>query len=279
MTDIIKLLWDAVLIIVIFLSLLYAALYIFQEAMLFHPQPLTPATLDWTRKNFPNAEVKLSANDGTILHGWVYIPSGPGPYPLLLFFGGNADEMSSYLYMHKEFSGWAIGAINYRGYGLSQGQPTQQTLLADALDIYDELAQRSRIDSSRIVAFGRSLGTGIAVYLAAKRSLQGIILVSPYDSIRALAQKFNPYAPIGLLLKHPFDSLTLAPKINIPMLALVGAKDTLISPRHSKRLVNAWSGSTTLHIISGANHNTIIHDIKSGESIKIIKQFLRSIEN
>ncbi|KOR29655.1 hypothetical protein TI03_01770 [Achromatium sp. WMS1] len=271
----IKWLWSVISLTTASLLLVYAVLYFLQDAMLFHPQPLDANVLHWARKNFPGAELKLPVANGVTLHGWLYLPPGQGPHPLLLLFGGNADEITSYLSVHKELAGWALGAFNYRGYGFSQGKPTQKALFADALSVYDTLAKHAVIDSKRIVAFGRSLGTGVAVYLAAHRPLRGVVLVSPYDSILALAQEVHPYAPVNLLLKHPFNSLALAPKIKVPMMALVGEEDTLISPVHSQRLVDAWGGSAMMRTIPAVDHDTIMDNVKRWQTIH---RFLLSLE-
>ncbi|MDM8561717.1 alpha/beta hydrolase [Candidatus Marithioploca araucensis] len=110
---------------------------------------------------------------------------------------------------------------------------------------------------SHIVAYARSLGTGIAVHLASQRPLKGLILVSPYDSIRSVAQEFYPYVPVSLLLKHHFDAMKYAPSIKIPMLALIAEKDEIISPSHSLALINAWGGHTYQHKIPNTDHNNI----------------------
>ena len=104
---------------------------------------------------------------------------------------------------------------------------------------------------------GRSLGSGIAVYLAQNRPVNGVILVTPFDSLTSVAQEKFPYLPIFLLLRHPFDSLTRAPSIKVPLLALVAGEDEIIPPHHAKRLVDKWGGPHTLKILAGAGHNTI----------------------
>ena len=104
---------------------------------------------------------------------------------------------------------------------------------------------------------GRSLGSGVAVYLAAKRNVEGVVLISPYDSMTALAKEFYPWLPATLLLKHPFDSLTLAPSIKVPLLTIIGSQDSIITPQRSKVLVQAWGGKTQLVKIEGVGHNEL----------------------
>ena len=99
-------------------------------------------------------------------------------------------------------------AINYRGYGASEGKPGESALTADALgDLRRGDAKRDDVDPRRIVVFGRSLGTAIAAHLAAERPVAGAILVSPYDSLAAIGRKHYPWLPVSLLLRHRFDAL------------------------------------------------------------------------
>jgi pimeloyl-ACP methyl ester carboxylesterase len=92
------------------------------------------------------------------------------------------------------------------------------------------------------VVIGRSLGSGVAVHVAAERKPAGVVLVTPFDSLRAVAQGIYPFVPVSLLLRHPFDSLALAPSIAAPMLALVATQDRVIAPAHARRLFEAWRG-------------------------------------
>ena len=104
---------------------------------------------------------------------------------------------------------------------------------------------------------GRSLGSGVAVHLASKRNVEGVVLISPYDSMTSLAKEFYPWLPATLLLKHPFDSLTLAPSIQVPLLSIIGSHDNIITPQHSKVLVQAWGGKTQLVEIEAVGHNEL----------------------
>ena len=124
------------------------------------------------------------------------------------------------------------------------------------------------MDASRIVAMGRSLGSGVAVHLAAHRELAGVILVSPYDSVRALAQSIYPWLPVGLLLKHPFDSMSRAGSLAAPLLCLVAENDNVIPPAHSRRLFDAWGGGDKRWLeVRGAGHDDISGDLRYWDEI------------
>ena len=257
-------------VLILFPLFLYPFLYFFQEKLLFHPRPIHPTTKQTLLERFPQGEVRLSTSDRRQLHGWLVhgATSTPGKKPLLLYFGGNAEEISEFILAEASmFPTWSVLSLNYRGYGESQGKPGEKGLFGDARHIYDWATQQPDIDPEQVVVMGRSLGTGVAVYLASKRPVSGVVLISPYDSIRGIAQGLYPYAPVTWLLKHPFDSLARAPMIRAPMLMLVAEKDTIIPPPHSRRLAQAWGGPHTEKVISGEGHNSITFGTAYHETI------------
>lgn len=256
---------------------LYPLLYFYQDKLLFFPRKIDNNYLNSLKKQYSDAkEVQIMTPDKITLHGWYVKNSQKEQSPLLIYFGGNAEEVSNLLWDIDQFKNWSLLLVNYRGYGLSEGSPSEKNLFNDAVLLYDEFSQKTEIDNNKIVAIGRSLGTGVAVYLASQRNLTGIILVSPYDSIRSLAQEVYPFVPISLLLKHHFDSLARAPLINIPMLALIAQEDKIISPRHSLALIKAWGGVTYQIIIPDSDHMSIA---TRREYWKSITAFLNKLEN
>lgn len=231
--------------------------------------------LQWARQNYPDSEVQLTTPDHVKLHGWFVKNKGVSKSPLLIYFGGNAEEVTGWLWDKDNFPDWSLLTVNYRSAGLSEGQPSEANLCKDALFLYDTFSAKEEVDKTKIVVFGRSLGTGVAVYLASQRPLQGVILVSPFDSVRSVAQARYFFVPVSLLLKHPFDSLALAPSIKVPMLAVLATEDTTISLAHSKRLIEAWGGKTSLKVITGVGHN----DIQEGEGYwETIREFLKRMK-
>ena len=234
-----------------------ALLYLLQDRLIFYPQPL-PDSLRRMVEALPGTvELEVAAPDGTRLHGWLRHQSATPARGLVIYFGGNAEEVSGHILDAAELAPWSVAAFNYRGYGQSEGDPSEAALVSDALVIYDLLAARSDIDEERIVVLGRSLGSGVAVPLAAHRPVRGLILVSPFDSLRSIARKTYPFVPVEPLLRHPFDSIALAPQISAPMLVLAGERDNLIPPAHSRRLADAWAGAHRFELLPGADHNDI----------------------
>ena len=240
---------------------LCAVLYLLQERLIFLRQPLAEDTRQTVRELPGVTEIEVAARDGARLHGW-FRQSGenagePSPRGLVIYFGGNAEEVSGQMFDAEQLAPWSVAAVNYRGYGLSEGDPGEAALATDAVAVYDRLAARGDVDPDRIVIFGRSLGSGVAVQLAARRPVRAVMLISPFDSLRSIARRQYPIVPVSLLLKHPFDSLALAPRIESPLLVLAGDRDTLIPPALSRRLHDAWAGPKRWELVPGADHNDI----------------------
>ncbi len=228
-------------------------LYFLQDRLLFFPQPLLGDPLQG-RRDAAVEEVSLLTQDQVQLRGWL-VKTGSEPAPILIYFGGNAEEVSWLIDTAGRYAGWSLLLVNYRGYGASEGKPGEAELFADALALYDYAQQRAA--NGRVAAMGRSLGSGVAVYLATQRPLAGIILVSPYDSVESVAQGIYPYLPIGLMLKHRFDSISRAPTIRLPLLCLVAGADRVIPRPYSQRLYAAWGGAKTWREFARADHDSI----------------------
>lgn len=244
-------------------------IWLFQECMIFFPRPLEhrPAPR-------PNVEeITISVADGVKLRGWLVKARG-APAPLVIYFGGNAEEVSWLGEAAGSLAGWSLLLLNYRGYGESEGKPGERELLADAIAIHDYAKRRPDVNPGRIVAMGRSLGSGVAVHLAAERPLRGVILVSPYDSLVAVAKHHYPFLPISLMLRHRFDSLARAPQIDTPLLCLVAAEDRIIPESHSRTLFEAWRGRKTWHEVARADHDGIAGE---PEYWSAIAGFLKSV--
>ena len=239
-------------------------LYLLQERLIFLRQPLTDDARRAVRALPGVEEIEVTAGDGTRLHGWlrhgvdrVGSTGKAASRGLVLYFGGNAEEVSGQMLDAARLAPWSVAALNYRGYGLSGGRPSEAALAADALAVYDRLAARGDVDPERIVVFGRSLGSGVAVRLAANRPVRAAVLVSPFDSLRSLGRRQYPFLPVSLLLRHPFDSAARAPRIEAPLLVLAGGRDRLVPAASSQRLHDEWSGPKRWIFIPEADHNDI----------------------
>ena len=228
--------------------------YFAQDALIFYRQPIAEGRrADIVQRHAAVADVWLTAADGTRVHSW-HLKAGA---PLVLYFGGNAEEVS---WMIEAASAEAPGAswllMDYRGYGQSAGAPSEKALVEDALLLYDHAVKLPGTDPQRIYAFGRSLGGGVAVALAAERPLAGLILATPFDSLAAVAKRYYWYLPVDLMLKHRFDSIALAPNLKQPLLCLVAERDEVIPPVHAERLFDAWGGPKRKVNLQQAGHNS-----------------------
>lgn len=229
--------------------------YLAQDALIFYRQPLPEARRAEISRRFPEVqEIFLQSTDGTKIHAWHV--RAPETTPLVMYFGGNAEEVSWMIEATRDARGVAWLLVNYRGYGASEGSPSEKALVADALTFYDHAAKLPGVDTKRIYAFGRSLGSGVAVALAAERPLAGVILATPFDSLAAVAKRYYWYLPVDLMLKHRFDSIALAPSLKQPLLCLISARDEVIPPVHGERLFDAWGGAKRKVILEDAGHNT-----------------------
>jgi pimeloyl-ACP methyl ester carboxylesterase len=222
-------------------------MYLAQDSLIFHPQRLDEGRRTALARARAVDSVFIHGADGVRLHAW-HVKGDP----LILYFGGNAEEVS---WMLDEAArrvpgvGWLL--VDYRGYGSSEGSPSEKALVADALQWYDHYKS-----AGKVYVFGRSLGSGVAVQLAAQRPIAGAILVAPFDSLAAVAKRHYPILPVDWMLRHRFDSATLAPKMKAPLLCIVAGHDEIIPPEHAKRLFDAWGGPKRWVSLEGAGHNS-----------------------
>lgn len=226
-------------------------MYLAQDSLLFYPQPLAEARRASIAQRPALESLFIDAADGTRLHAW-HVKGAPGA-SLVIYFGGNAEEVS---WMLEEAPGrtpeasWLL--VDYRGYGSSGGSPSEAALVRDAIQWYDSISRNYR----SVYAFGRSLGSGVAVQLAAQRPLAGLVLVTPFDSMVEVGKRHYPFLPVSWMLRHRFDSVALAPKITAPLLCIVALRDDVIPEVHARRLYDAWAGPKRWVGLDGAGHNS-----------------------
>ncbi|MBT4267400.1 MAG: alpha/beta hydrolase [Deltaproteobacteria bacterium] len=251
--------------------LMTALLYLFQDKFIFFPQK----KIGFHHDAFTRYETVIE-REGIKLHGWFLNREISREKPLIVYFGGNAEEVSGNLTLIDYFETDSFLFMNYRGYGESEGKPAEKHLSADALFILDYLINEKNIEVSDIVLMGRSLGSGVATYVASKRKVRGLILVTPFDSLPNVARKHYPIFPVGTLLKHKFNSVDLAPDIRAPALFLIGNRDNIIPNQSSKNLYQQWGGPKTFVTVNGADHNTIEQFQQYWEAVN---RFLKSLDS
>jgi uncharacterized protein len=224
-------------------------------------------------------EVRLKTSDGVTLHGWLKhpttTPSGER-FPLVIVFGGVRRETSWMIDQGNKPERWGWLFINYRGYGLSGGEPSERVVLKDASRIYDYAAARPDVDPSNIVLLGRSLGAYFAVALAKTRPVRGAILATPFDSFAALGAERYPWLPVGLLLNGRYDVAGMAPTIKAPALFVLAERDDVTPVEHGAALARAWGGPQRTVTLEGARHYGIE---RRAEFWSAVGEFLRQIES
>jgi len=177
----------------------------------------------------------------------------------ILYFGGNGDTVArSAFAFDRFFPDHTVYLVNYRGYGGSSGKPSEKGIYADALTIFDQIKSKH----SDISVLGRSLGSGVATYLASKREFEKLVLITPYDSAQSMVQERFPLYPISILIKDKYDSIARVKDIKEKTLVLIAEKDSVITMKHSQKLIDAFSTSKIdVKIIQGVGHNTILRDL------------------
>jgi len=231
-----------------------ALLYIVQRSLLYYPVA--------ARDDIAREEISFKNNEIT-LHGWIL---NSGQRKALIYFGGNSEDITDNINQLEDlFKNYTIYLINYRGYGKSQGKPTERGLFSDAIAIYEQI----QAHHSFISLMGRSLGSGVAMYLASKRDIEQLYLLTPYDSIVKVAQTHYPYFPVRHLLKDRFDSIIYAKNITTPSLIITAEFDQVIPLKHAQRLHQYLNKTTvTYHVIAGAEHNNLTSFARYQEVVK-----------
>lgn len=206
------------------------------------------------------SRLQVEAPDGNRLQG-LRIPAARdagGEKLMVLGFGGNAwhaDSVAAYL--HELFPQAEVVAFQYRGYAPSTGRPSAAALLADAPLVFDEAVRAT--GATRVVAVGFSIGAGVAAHLARERPLHGLILVTPFESLEAVASGHYPWLPVGLLLRHHMPTADFMRGLTIPTALIAAERDTIVPPRHTDALRPAIANLVLDRKIAGVGHNDIYH--------------------
>ena len=210
---------------------LVVLLYLAQRSLMYFPDTrrLSPASLGLQAE-----DVTLQSADGTHLIAW-HLPPREG-LPVVIYFQGNGGGLDLRAERFKKLTAGGAGllALNYRGYGGSEGKPDEAGIILDAKAAYDFAV--ARYGASRIVLWGESLGTGVAVALAAEQPVARVILESPYTSIVDVAASIYWFVPVRLLLTDTFRSDERIAKVTVPVLVVHGERDTIVRIGFGERL-------------------------------------------
>lgn len=227
---------------------------ILDQMFVFHPDPWKDR--DWKAlSGLPLEEVWFTAADGTRLFGW-YV-EGPATSGVVLWCHGNAgniiNRLENLALLYQ--SGLSVFLFDYRGYGRSQGRPSEEGLYQDALGAYDYLTRTRMIRPERIVLFGRSLGAAVAGELASQKPAAGLILESAFPSIEAVAKFHYGGLPVHRLLGADFRLIDRLPQLSLPKLIIHGDKDDIIPLELGRQVFEAAKPPKFFYVIEGADHN------------------------
>jgi fermentation-respiration switch protein FrsA (DUF1100 family) len=225
-------LWWVIALVLVGYVAVVVLLYTFQRSLLYHPQrrPTVPAAV-----GFPEAEaIFLETSDGERVIAW-HVPPRPG-HPLVIYFHGNAETIANRVDRHRALiaTGAGLLAVSYRGYMGSTGRPTEAGLVHDAEAAY--AFATSRLPGDRIALWGHSLGSGVAVALAATRPVAKVVLEAPFTSTAAVAQRMFPLVPVRWLMHDQFHSDERIGAVTASILILHGGRDIVVPIALGERL-------------------------------------------
>jgi fermentation-respiration switch protein FrsA (DUF1100 family) len=222
--------------------------------------------------------VIFETSDGLTLSGWFVPAPGTSPRVTVLVFNGNAGNrahrgpLAAALHRH----GLQVLLFDYRGYGGNPGTPTKHGLAADGRAARAYLTGRPDVDGSRIVYFGESLGTAVAVDLAVEHPPAALVLRSPFTSIADVGHHHYPFLPVRLLLLDRFAAIDQIQRIRAPLLVIAGGHDRIVPIENSRRLYDAAVAPKTLLVLPDADHND--HELLAGEEmVRTIVRFLQPL--
>ena len=209
--------------------ILVVLLLVFERNMVFLPQ-IGRHSGDWAPPGLPIENVALTTSDNVTLHAW-WIPAPAADFTFLMFHG-NAANLPNRADIYRFFHALPANvlAVDYRGYGRSQGSPTEAGVYLDARAAYDHLTKQRNIAPQRIIAFGASLGSAVAADLAAEREVAALILEAPFPSAPAVARRAYPFLPgIGSLMRTRLDTASKLARVRAPVLILHCTRDPVIA--------------------------------------------------
>lgn len=252
-------------------SVVAGYLYVFQRKLLYIPNRNLGSP--GTYQLYDMGALSLKTSDKTNIVAW-YVPPPDDTAPVVVYFHGNAGNLSDRHEKFSRFLEYPIGfmALSYRGYGTSQGSPSEEGFYEDARTVINYLLNKG-IEQKRIVLYGESLGSGVAVQMATEYvQVRALVLEAPYLSISQRAHELYPFIPVPWLLKDKFDSATKIKQIHCPLLIFHGEEDKTIPIRHGMELFEKATVPKEAHFFPHIGHT----DFDLGKIVRLTMQFVES---
>lgn len=243
-----------------------------EQRMVFQPARYPDG--DWQPADLSQEDAWFAVEDGTRLHGWFV--EAAHPRAVALFCHGNAGNVTTRaqsLQILRDRHGLSVLCFDYRGYGRSEGKPSEDGLIMDARAARKWLSQRTGVAESDILLMGRSLGGGVAVQLAADDGARGLVLASTFTSLPDVGAEHMPWMSPRLVMRNRFNSLDALPRYHGPVLISHGDADEIIPWEQGRTLFDACSGPRQFITIPGGRHN----DPQSEEYRQALDTFIASL--
>lgn len=249
----------------------YIGIPVIERRFIYFPERRIVATPSDVGLEFE--ELRFSASDGVRLHAW-FVP-GRRDLTLLWFHGnaGNIGDRSDFLRLLHDELGAGVFLLSYRGYGMSEGTPSEEGTYLDAEAALAAASAREEVDPKRIVYFGQSLGAAVAVELATRHRPQALVLESAFTSIADMAKLHYPFLPVGPLLRTRYDSLAKIGRVDAPVLMIHGDRDDIAPLEMGRRLFEAAGRPKAFREIEGAGHNDV-HLVGGERYFAALREFL-----
>jgi uncharacterized protein len=256
-------------------GVLLLLIWIGQRRMIYFPFGTVPAPGD---VGLGRAEkVRFATDDGLTLNGWFVPAERPGADTVIVF-NGNAGNRAyrSDLAAWMATAGMGVLLFDYRGYAENSGSPSEEGLALDARAARRYVLSRPDVDARRLVYFGESLGSAVAVRLAVEHPPRALVLRSPFTSFVDLGRVHYPFLPVAWLLRDRFPSIDRIAQVTCPVLVIAGANDTIVPAAQSRRLFEAARKPKRLLIVERADHND--EALAAGQQVvAAVTTFVRSL--
>jgi len=255
-----------------------AGLLFFENRFVFRPSREPVGS--WQPAGLGVIECVFRARDGVQLHAWWHpglSPDNAADRPVLLWCHGNSGNITHRTEALRRLVGQGLAVLlfDYRGYGKSEGRPSEHGLYMDAEAAYRYLVEVQGIAPGRIVCFGRSLGSTVALHVAVLRKTAGVVLEGAFENLGAVVRHRHPVLPVALFVRNRLDNLTRVRRLKVPLLVVHDSRDTLVPIAQARAVFNAAPGPKEFYAIEGAGHSDL-SDFGNEQYYQTLRRFCSS---